>query len=161
MFELKAKEQEFPSRASNAQLRARTARPTVLVDSLDEYRVKSSARYGRHGGLDFSSSYYKVQFFQSAGKLFVDCECEAGQNEFPCKHIYAAKVKRDEAIARNPVVPRFQSANFTIEITNNTIVLSGVTTDNLYNRTDLSHRRTVRNGEQILQKILDVVRNAR
>lgn len=159
MFDLAAKELEFATRAENARVRARTTRPVVIVDSLDDYRVKSSAAYGRHGGRDFSTSYYKVKFFQSSGRLFVDCECEAGQNEFPCKHIYAAKDKRDEAARR--LTPVFTSANFTVEVTPTTVVVSGITSDNLYNRTDISHRRTVRNGEQVLQRILDVVRNAR
>lgn len=159
MFELAAKEQEFQSRAENAKLRARTSRPSVLVDSLDDYRVKSSAAYGRHSGRDFSTSYYRVKFFQSAGKLHVDCECEAGQQEFPCKHIYAAKEKRDAAV--RTMTPVFTSANFTVEVTPNMVVVNGITSDNLYNRTEIAHRRTVRNGEQVLQRILDVVRNAR
>jgi hypothetical protein len=159
MFELEAKEREFPTRAENARVRARTMRPTILMDSLDEYRVKSSATFGRHGGTDFTTSYYRVRFFLSSGKLFVDCECEAGVQEFPCKHIYAAKEKRDQAAKRT--TPKFVKSSFTVEITPDTVVVSGITTDSIYARTEINHRRSVRNGEQVLQKILDVVKNAR
>jgi hypothetical protein len=154
MFDLEQKEQEFHQRAVNAKLRARTERPVVNKDSIDEYRVKSSQ------SRIFSEVFYSVQFFQSSGRLYVECQCQAGQNEFPCKHIYAAKEIRDELI-KSQIRPRFQSANFTVSVTPTLVEVKGTTTDNLYNRSEINHRRNVSDGERVLQNILDVVRKSR
>jgi hypothetical protein len=162
MFDLALKERAEATRAANAQRRARTERPRVLADSIDEYRVKSSSGFGREifGSRDYSTSYYKVQFFESGGKVYVDCECTAGKTEVPCKHIYAAKAVRDEAKRRQ--TPVFANAEVTITIDRaGRVTVAGQVTDSHLAHSTVSHSRQVSDGKEAWESLQRWVRNLR
>jgi hypothetical protein len=79
---------EMQSRLATALDKARSYSPEVRSVTRDSYEVAGM------GGT------YEVRVFTSDSEIWVQCNCEAGENGFPCYHVGAVLIRRGVALNR-------------------------------------------------------------
>lgn len=80
---------EMQSRLATALNKARSYNPEVRNVTRDSYEVAGM------------SGTYEVRVFTSDGEIWVQCNCEAGENGFPCYHVGAVLIRRGVAVRHN------------------------------------------------------------